>query len=82
MRLTNLGIARVVFENVLRQTIYLPISSPVENIVILCRTINIPIDNSRHIANYIISIGSICRKKSNSITVCVCGLILHDKCWF
>ena len=52
-----------------------------ENIVTLCKTNNIPIYSPQHIADCIISTGSIFQKKSNSITVSVCGLILCDECW-
>ena len=68
-------------KNVLWQAVDLPLLSSMENIVTLCKTNNIPMYSPQHIADWIISIGSIFQKKSNSITVSVCGLILCDECW-
>ena len=51
-----------------------------KNIAILDRTNNIPIYSPHNIADSMISIGSIFWKKSNSINVSVCGLILSDEC--
>ena len=51
------------------------------NVVILCRTNNIPIDTPRDIADCIIRITSIFQKKSSGINVSVCSLIPCDECW-
>ena len=75
------GIEGDCIKNVLWQAINLPLPSSVENVVILCRTNNIPNDTPRDIANCIISIGSIFQKKSSDINVSLCGLILCDECW-
>ena len=58
----------------------LPLPSSIKNII-LCRTNNIPIGATCDIADCIISIASIFRKKSSGINVSVCGLILHDERW-
>ena len=52
-----------------------------KNVVILCRTNNIPLDTPQDIADCIISIGSIFQKKSSGINVSICGLIQSDECW-
>ena len=75
------GIEGDCIKNVLWQAINLPLPSSVENVVILCRTNNIPNDTPRDIANCIISIGSIFQKKSSDINVSLCGLILCGECW-
>ena len=77
----NLGIRGDRVENVLWRAIDLSLPSSVKNIVILCGTNNIPIYTTRDIADCIISIGSIFRKKSNDINVSACVLILRDECW-
>ena len=53
----------------------------VKNVVILCRTNNIPIDTPCDIANCIISIGSIFQKKYSGIDLSVYGLVLRDESW-
>ena len=75
----NLGIGEDRVANILWWTIDLSLASSTKNIVILCRTNNIPIETPRDIANCI-SIGSIFWKKSNGINVSVCGLIPRDEC--
>ena len=75
------GIEGDCIKNVLWQAINLPLPSSVENVVILCRTNNIPNDTPRDIANCIINTGSIFQKKSSDINVSLCGLILCDECW-
>ena len=77
----NLGTVGGCVENVLWRAIHLPLPSSVKNVVILCRTNNIPIDTPCDIADYIISIGSIFQKKSSGVDVSVCGLILRDESW-
>ena len=52
-----------------------------KNVVILCRTNNIPINTPCYIIDCIISIGSIFQKRSSSIDVSVCGLIPRDESW-
>ena len=52
-----------------------------KNIVILCEINNILIDTPCDIIDYIISIGSIFRKKSNDTNFSVYGLIQCDECW-
>ena len=52
-----------------------------KNIVILCGINNILVDTPCDIIDYIISIGSIFRKKSNDTNVSVYGLIPCDECW-
>ena len=76
----NLGIGEDRVANILWWTIDLSLASSTKNIVILCRTNNIPIETPRDIANCI-SIGSIFWKKSNGINVSVCGLIPRDECF-
>ena len=77
----NLGIGGDCVENVLWRAIYLPLPSSVKNVVILCRTNNIPIDTPCDIADCIISIGSIFQKRSSGFDVSVCGLIPRDESW-
>ena len=77
----NLSIGEDRVENILWRAINLPLPSTVKNVVILCRTNNIPIDNPRDIADCIITIVSIFQKKSSGIDVSVCGLIPHDESW-
>ena len=76
----NLGIGGDCIENVLLQTIDLPLQSSVKSVVILCRANNIPINTPYDIADCIISIASIFLKKSSGINVSVCGLIPLDEC--
>ena len=55
-----------------------------KNNVILCQTNNIPIDTpceTASLADCIVSIGLIFRKKSNGVYFSVCGLIPLDECW-
>ena len=77
----TLGIRGDRIKNVLWRAINLPLPSSIKSIVILWGTNNIPLDTPRDIADWIISIGSIFRKKSNDINVSVCGLIPHDEWW-
>ena len=77
----NLGIGGGCVENVLWRAIYLPLPASVKNVVILCRTNNIPIGTLCDIADCIISIGSIFQKKSSGVDVSVCDLIPRDESW-
>ena len=71
----NFGIGGDRVKNVQWRAIEIPLSSPVKNVVILCRTNNTPIDTPHDIADSIISIGSIFQKRSSGIDVSVCGII-------
>ena len=68
-------------KNILWKANNWPLLLSMKNIVKLCRTNNIPIDTPCDIADCIISKGSIFWKKSNGITVSVCGLLPLDKWW-
>ena len=77
----NLGIGGDRVENALWWDLSLPLPSSVKNVVILCRTNNIPINTPCYIIDCIISIGSIFQKRSSSIDVSRCGLISRDESW-
>ena len=71
-------------KNILLWVIDLLLSFSVKNNVILCQTNNIPIDTpceTASLADCIVSIGLIFRKKSNGVYFSVCGLIPLDECW-
>ena len=76
----NLGNGGDRVKNVLWRVINLPLASSVKNVVVLCRTNNIPTDTPRDIADCIISIASIFQKKSSGINVSFYGLIPRDEC--
>ena len=78
IKVLNLGIGIDHVENALWRAIDLPLPSSVKNVVILCRTNNIPTDIPCDIADCIISLGSIFQKRSRGIDVSVCGLIPCD----
>ena len=80
-RVELVGIGGDRIKNVLWWAINLALLSFVKNVVILCRTNNIPINTPCGIANSIISIASIFQKKPSGINVSVCGLIPCDECW-
>ena len=72
----NLGIRGDCVENVLWQAISLPLPSSVRNIVVQCGTNNISTDSPRDIADCIVDVGAIFRRKSNMVNIIICGLIL------
>ena len=59
----------------------MPLPSSVRNIVVLCETNNISTDFPRDIADCIVDVGMIFRRKSNSMKIIICGLIPCDECW-
>ena len=79
MNALNLGNGRDHLKNVLWWAINLPLPSSMKNVVILCRTNNIPIDTPRDIEDSIIRVSP--QKKSGGINVSVCGLIPRDECY-
>ena len=72
----NLGIRGDCVENVLWRAISLPLPSSVRNIVVQCGTNNISTDSPRDIADCIVDVGAIFRRKSNMVNIIICGLIL------
>ena len=54
-------------ENVLWQVISLPLPSSVRNILVQCETN--------------VDVGTIFRRKSNTVNIITYGLIPHDECW-
>ena len=77
----NLGIGSDHVENVLWQAISLPLLSSVQNMVVQCWTDNISPDSPRDIAGCIVDVGTIFRRKSNTVNIIICGLISRDECW-
>ena len=76
----NLGIGGDHVESVLWWTISLPLPLSVRNIVVQCRTNNILTDSPHDIADSIIHVGTIFRRKSNMVNIIICGLIPRDEC--
>ena len=68
-------------ENVLWRAISLPLSSSVRNIVVQCRTNNISTDSPRDIADSIVDVDTIFRRKSNTLNIIIRRLIPGDECW-
>ena len=77
----NLGIRGHRVENVLWRAISLPLPSSVQNIVVQCGTNNISTDSPRDIADCIVDVGTIFRRKSNIVNIIICGLVPHEECW-
>ena len=77
----NLGIGGDRVENVLWRAISLPLPSSVRNMVVQCGTNNIPTDSTRDIADCIVDVGTIFRRKSNMVNTIIWGLIPHDEWW-
>ena len=77
----NLDIGGDRVENLFRRAVSLPLQSPIQNIVVQCGTNNISTDSPRDIADCIVDVGTIFRKKSNTVNIIICGLIPCDECW-
>ena len=73
----NLGIRGDRVENVLWRAISLPLPSSVRNIVVQCGTNYISTDSPRDIADCIVDVGTIFRRKN----IIMCGLIPRGECW-
>ena len=76
----DLGIGGDLIENMLWRAISLPLPSSVRNIVVQCGTNNISNDSPRDITDCIVNVGTIFRKKSNTVNI-KCGLIPLDESW-
>ena len=76
----NLGIRGDRVENVLWQAISLLLPLSVLHIVVQCGTNNISTDSPRDIADCIVDVGTIFRRKSNMVNIIICGLIPRDEC--
>ena len=76
----NLGIRGDRAKNVLWRTISLPLPLFVRNIVVQCGTNNISTDSPRDIADCIVDVGTIFRRKSITMNIIICGLIPRDEC--
>ena len=77
----NLGIGGDRIENVLWRAISLPPPSSVRNIVVQSGTSIISTDSLRDIADCIVDVGTIFRRKSNTVNIIICGLTPRDECW-
>ena len=77
----NLGIRGDRVQNVLWRAISLPLPSSVRNIVVQCGTNNISTDSPHGIADCIVDVGTIFRRKSNMVNIIICGLLPCDECW-
>ena len=77
----NLDIGGDRVKNVLWRAISLSLPSSVRNIVVQCGTNNISTDSPRDIADCIVDVGTIFRRKSNTVNIIMCGLIPRDECW-
>ena len=77
----NLGIRGDRVENVLWRAISLPLPLPVRNIVVQRGTNNILTDSPRDIADCMVDVGTIFRRKSNTVHIIICGLVPRDECW-
>ena len=77
----NLGIRGDRVQNVLWRAISLPLPSSVRNIVVKCGTNNISTDSPHGIADRIVDVGTIFRRKSNMVNIIICGLLPCDECW-
>ena len=63
------------------RAISLPPPSSVRNIVVQCGTNNISTDSPRDIADCIVDVGTVFRRKSNTVNIIICGLTPRDECW-
>ena len=77
----NLGIGDDPVENVLWRAISLPLPSSVRNIVVWCGTNNFSTDSPYDIADCIVDVGTIFRRKSNTVNIIIRGVIPRDECW-
>ena len=77
----NLGIGGDRVENVLWRTISSQMQSSVQNIVVQWGTNNISTDSPRDVVDCIVDVGSILRRKSNTVNIIICGLIPRDEYW-
>ena len=78
----NLGTGGDRVANVLWRAISLSLLSSVPNIAVQCGTNNIWTDSPRGIADCLVDVGIIFRRKSNMVNIIICGLIPRDECWF
>ena len=76
----NLDIGGDRIENVLWRAIGLPPPSSVRNIMVQCGTNNISTVSPLYIADCIVDVGTIFRRKSNTVNIIICGLIPYDEC--
>ena len=72
----NLNIGGHHVENVLWEAIH-----QFTAIIVQCGTNNISTDSPRDIADCIVNVDTIFRRKSNTVNIIICGLIPRDECW-
>ena len=76
----NCGIGGDKVQNVLWRVQNLPISSSLENTVILCGTNNLQQDSPEDIVDGIIEIGHCFKKRHHHITIFICRSLSRDEC--
>ena len=77
----NVGIGGDRAMNVFWLTIILPPPLSVQNVTVQWETKNVLTESPRDIADCILDESNIFRRKSNTVNIVICGLMLRDECW-
>ena len=77
----NCGIGGDRIQHVLWRTLNFPVLSSLKNIVVLCRTNNLPLDSRKYIADGILEIARSFKTNYSCVNVIICGILPRDDSW-